>query len=163
MAGRFLWFSLKKPNPQFWSSSSLTVGRIFFAILIQRSGELVLKYATNIYSHTVPSASATRHTSPMRWFSWPVAVTWHWFGGGRRVNIYHGTGIIWRRSIFSGNFWGGAFLVRHFRWTKMVSIPGLIWAGLKLRKKAWHQQTSAIFLPVQSYIREKKSFSPETL
>ena len=74
MAGLFLWFSLKKPNPQFWSSSSLTVGRIFFAILIQRSGELVLKYATNIYSHTVPSASATRHTSPIRWFSWPVAV-----------------------------------------------------------------------------------------
>ena len=55
MAGRFLWFSLKKPNFQFWSSSSLTAGRIFFAILIIRSGELVLKYATNIiYSQRSP-------------------------------------------------------------------------------------------------------------
>ena len=74
--GRTFFVILTKKTQilSFWSSLSLTVGQIFFAILILCSGELVLKYATNIYSHTVPSASATRHTSPIRWFSWPVAV-----------------------------------------------------------------------------------------
>ena len=35
----------------------------------------------------------------------PLSWLWHWFAGGRRVNIYHGTGTIWRRSILVRKIW----------------------------------------------------------
>ncbi len=64
--GRTFFVILTKKTQilSFWSSLSLTVGQIFFAILILCSGELVLKYAPTSTLNAVRAASATCHTSP---------------------------------------------------------------------------------------------------